>query len=84
MHAFIYICFNQAAQIVQSIRELFQLVYKMYQEKKSKTKPAESKTTSAATLPKDNTSNPELVKALSDSKLLDAPPHYHDAIDREW
>ncbi|XP_065905047.1 disabled homolog 1-like isoform X2 [Dysidea avara] len=69
------------AQVVQSVRELFQVVYKMYQEKKSKSKPAEPKTTSATTLPRNNTSNTELVKAMSDSKLLDAPPHYHDAID---
>lgn len=59
------------------------MVYKIYQEKKAKSKPAEPKTTSAATLPSSNKSSSELAKAMSDSKLLDAPPHYHDAIDRK-
>lgn len=65
----------QAAQIVQSIRELFQVVYKMVQQKKKKMEEAKSK--SATTLTK-SPSDTAVARMTSDSKLLDPPPRYEE------
>ena len=62
---------------MQSIRELFQMVYKMVQKNK---KIEEAKSKSATTLPKTN-SDAAIARITSDSKLLDPPPQYE--IDRK-
>lgn len=71
----------QTAQIVQSIRELFQVVYKMVQQKK---KMEETKSKSATLLPNSTSDAPPIAKMVSDSKLLDPPPQYEEQeLDRE-
>ena len=78
LYLYIYTTF-QTAQIVQSVRELFQVVYKMYQKKK---KTEEGKTKSAATLA---TSDTAIARITSDSRLLDPPPQYgEEDMDRKW